>query len=120
MNKVHVDDDNDYYENSNLEVDTNNAGKFISTHDTVFTAPFLVVVYVFYFGIFHSLANLPLGDKLLYGIHQRFWMQPNVLLFCFAGVGFNYCTYAISYVLYFVHTLVASVFKKNFFENVST
>lgn len=27
---------------------------------------------LFYFGIFHSLANLPLNDKLLYGIHQRY------------------------------------------------
>lgn len=49
----------------------------------------LVLIYIFYFLIFHNLANLPLGDKLLFGVHQRFWMQPNVLLFIIAGVGFD-------------------------------
>ena len=43
----------------------------------------------FYFGVFHSLSNLPLSDKLLYGIHQRFWMQPNVVTFIWVGIGFN-------------------------------
>jgi hypothetical protein len=43
----------------------------------------------FYFAVFHSLSNLPLSDKLLFGIHQRFWMQPNVLTFICFGVGFN-------------------------------
>eukprot|EP01041_Mallomonas_annulata_P009255 gene9255-19212_t len=49
----------------------------------------LLATQVFYFSIFHSLANLPLGDKLLFGVHQRFWMQPNVLLFVWAGMGFD-------------------------------
>ena len=94
------DDSNDNNNNSDMEK------LFIDTNETVFTAIILVVVYVFYFCIFHSLANLPLGDKLLYGIHQRFWMQPNVLLFCFAGVGFNYCMYATSYIIYLVYNFL--------------
>lgn len=49
----------------------------------------LVFTQIFYFSFFHSLANLPLSDRLLYGVHQRFWMQPNVLFFCWAGIGFN-------------------------------
>mmetsp|Transcript_21880 Transcript_21880/g.41176 ORF Transcript_21880/g.41176 Transcript_21880/m.41176 type:complete len:773 (-) Transcript_21880:59-2377(-) len=43
--------------------------------------------WVFYLCVFHTLANLPLSNPLLYGVHQRFWMQPNILFFIFAGVG---------------------------------
>jgi hypothetical protein len=32
--------------------------------------------------------GMTLKDKLLYGVHQRFWMQPNVLLFIWSGIGF--------------------------------
>lgn len=39
------------------------------------TQAVLVGTLVFYFIVFHSLSNLPLKDKLLYGVHQRFWMQ---------------------------------------------
>ena len=49
----------------------------------------LLITQIVYFGVFHSLANLPLGDKLLFGVHQRFWMQPNVLLFTWSGLGLN-------------------------------
>jgi len=47
----------------------------------------LVATQLFYFLVFHSLANLPLSNRLHFGIHQRFWMQPNVLFFAWAGVG---------------------------------
>ena len=49
----------------------------------------LIVTFVFYFLIFHSLSNLPLDNRLLYGVHQRFWMQPSVILFAIGGLGFN-------------------------------
>lgn len=49
----------------------------------------LIATQTFYFAVFHSLSNLPMTDRLLYGIHQRFWMQPNVLLFLWAGLGVN-------------------------------
>jgi hypothetical protein len=73
----------------------------INQDEVKFTPLILVLIYIFYFIIFHNLANLPLGDKLLFGVHQRFWMQPNVLLFIIAGVGFdilskllkNFCVY---------------------------
>ena len=52
----------------------------------------IVLSLLFYLIGFHSLANLPLQDKLLYGIHQRFWMHPNVLSFTVGGVGlFHFC-----------------------------
>jgi hypothetical protein len=52
--------------------------------------PFVfVLTEVFYICVFHSLSNLPLSDKLLYGVHQRFWMQPNILVFIWIGIGFN-------------------------------
>lgn len=42
---------------------------------------------IFYLVVFHSLANLPLSNPLLFGIHQRFWMHPNVLLHILIGIG---------------------------------
>lgn len=41
----------------------------------------------FYLVVFHSLANLPLSNKLLFGIHQRFWMHPNILVYILLGIG---------------------------------
>jgi hypothetical protein len=57
--------------------------------DARWTPLILLITQCFYFAIFHTLSNLPLGDKLLFGVHQRFWMQPNVLLFTWTGIGFN-------------------------------
>jgi hypothetical protein len=52
--------------------------------------PFILfLTQIFYLCVFHSLSNLPLSDKLLYGVHQRFWMQPNILIFIWIGIGFN-------------------------------
>lgn len=39
------------------------------------SAVVLLITFFFYFLVFHSLSNLPLDDPLLYGVHQRFWMQ---------------------------------------------
>mmetsp|Transcript_22180 Transcript_22180/g.68136 ORF Transcript_22180/g.68136 Transcript_22180/m.68136 type:complete len:738 (+) Transcript_22180:98-2311(+) len=38
-----------------------------------------------YVCVFHTLANLPLASPLLYGVHQRFWMQPMIIFCIFAG-----------------------------------
>lgn len=37
--------------------------------------------------VFHWLSNMPLNDPLLFGVHARFWMQPNILMFTFCGIG---------------------------------
>lgn len=50
----------------------------------------LVAIYAFYMVVFHSLSNLPLNEALLYGVHMRFWQQPNVIAFVWLGVGFQY------------------------------
>ncbi len=39
--------------------------------------------------MFHTLSNLPLGEGLLYGVHMRFWQQPNVIVFIWLGVGLS-------------------------------
>ena len=49
----------------------------------------LVALLIFYLVVFHTLANLPLHNPLLFGVHARFWMQPNVIMFALAGVGLN-------------------------------
>lgn len=50
---------------------------------------------LFYLVVFHSLANLPLQNKLLFGIHQRFWMHPNIICFIIGGVGLSYAVQCV-------------------------
>eukprot|EP00937_MAST-01D_sp_MAST-1D-sp2_P005264 g5264.t1 len=50
----------------------------------------LLGMYSFYLLVFHSLANLPLKEGLLFGVHMRFWMQPNAIFFVWVGVGFDF------------------------------
>lgn len=52
-----------------------------------FPALVVLMLPVVYFSVFHSLSNMPLTDKLLYGVHQRFWMQPNITVFASLGIG---------------------------------
>ena len=41
-----------------------------------------------YLLVFGTLANLAYDNALLYGVIARFWQQPNILLFAWAGLGF--------------------------------
>ena len=47
----------------------------------------VLLALIFYLVVFHSLSNLPLSNPLLFGIHQRFWMHPNILMFILIGIG---------------------------------
>jgi len=49
----------------------------------------ILVSLVFYLVVFHSLANLPLNNDLFFGIHQRFWLHPNLISFVLAGLGLS-------------------------------
>ncbi|KAH9197880.1 hypothetical protein AeNC1_000157 [Aphanomyces euteiches] len=49
----------------------------------------ILFVYVFYLVVFHSLSNMPLTEGLLYGVHMRFWQQPNIILFLWGGIGLS-------------------------------
>ena len=72
-------------------------GTKLLDHDWRRKAPLaLVASQLFYFFVFHSLANLPLSNRLHFGIHQRFWMQPNVLTFAWSGVGFAACVHYLT------------------------
>ena len=62
----------------------------VSPIEANYTPWVIVLTQAFYFLVFHNLANLPMGDKLLFGVHQRFWMQPNVVTFALCGVGFGH------------------------------
>ncbi|ETV78915.1 hypothetical protein, variant 2 [Aphanomyces astaci] len=46
-------------------------------------------MYTFYLIVFHALSNMPLTEGLLYGVHMRFWQQPNIILFVWGGVGLD-------------------------------
>ncbi|TYZ68515.1 hypothetical protein PybrP1_008269 [[Pythium] brassicae (nom. inval.)] len=56
----------------------------------------LLFTYAFYLLVFHSLANLPLSEGLTYGVHMRFWQQPNVLVFVWLGVGFDTIVHVVT------------------------
>mmetsp|Transcript_39037 Transcript_39037/g.57329 ORF Transcript_39037/g.57329 Transcript_39037/m.57329 type:complete len:789 (-) Transcript_39037:593-2959(-) len=68
----------------------------VAEWDTSDVGRSLVSSLVFYLVVFHTLANLPLSEPLLFGVHQRFWMQPNILCFIFIGVGLTKCAQIIS------------------------
>lgn len=59
----------------------------------------LLFTCAFYLVVFHSLANLPLSEGLTYGVHMRFWQQPNVLVFIWLGVGFDTIVHVVTHQL---------------------
>ena len=63
-----------------------------------YTPTVLILTQGFYLTVFHGLSNLPLSDPLLYGVHKRFWMQPAVLTFYWAGIGYLLLAEGIEYV----------------------
>ena len=70
-----------------LLIDINRHYETIDEGNSTFST--LKVVYnclIFYLVVFHSLSNLPLSNPLLFGIHQRFWMHSNILMFIIIGV----------------------------------
>lgn len=73
----------------------------------------LVITLAFYITVFHSLSNLPLSDKLLYGVHQRFWMQPNIIVFILAGIGFHRGNMMIISIFRYILNIYSSQGKKN-------
>lgn len=50
----------------------------------------LFVALAVYLIVFNWLSNMPLDDPLLFGVHARFWMQPNIVVFVFCGVGISW------------------------------
>ena len=51
----------------------------------------LVACWVFYLGVFHGLANMPLDDDVLFLVHARFWQQPSIFVWLLAGIGIARC-----------------------------
>ncbi|RHY89812.1 hypothetical protein DYB26_012536 [Aphanomyces astaci] len=67
--------------------------KTLSTYALYFVVGLLPLavafMYTFYLIVFHALSNMPLTEGLLYGVHMRFWQQPNIILFVWGGVGLD-------------------------------
>jgi len=49
----------------------------------------IVLSWLFYLVVFHSLSNTPLDVPMFFGVHQRFWQQPNAVAFLLAGLGLH-------------------------------
>lgn len=63
-------------------------GFLASWDDAGSSAPIaLLVALSVYLTVFNWLSNMPLDDPLLFGVHARFWMQPNIVVFIFCGIG---------------------------------
>ncbi|GMF57577.1 unnamed protein product [Phytophthora fragariaefolia] len=60
---------------------------------------FVITMYLFYMVVFHSLANLPISEGLIYGVQMRFWQQPNVVIFAWFGIGLGFITNLLSQVV---------------------
>jgi hypothetical protein len=61
---------------------------FSITNNTIsFTTISIVTCFVFYLLVFHCLSNLPLSSPMPYEVHRRFWMQPNLIVSFFIGIG---------------------------------
>lgn len=60
---------------------------------------FMIAMYSFYMVVFHSLANLPISEGLIYGVQMRFWQQPNVVVFTWFGIGLGYIANLFSQVV---------------------
>ena len=87
---------------------------------------FLGVALIFYLIIFHSLSNLPLHQKLLYGVHQRFWMQPHILAFILVGYGLSFLCLVISRyttkrnIIIVLFALASFSFKRGYISSVQS
>lgn len=49
----------------------------------------LLLVWLAYNNFFNYLSNLPIDKPLFYGVQQRFWIQPLIIVCIFIGVGFR-------------------------------
>lgn len=67
----------------------------VAAAKAVYTPAVLIAALLFYLAVLHSFSSLPTGDELLLPALQRFWMQPNVLVFYWAGVGLFYLLHTI-------------------------
>lgn len=50
-------------------------------------ARLLIIAWVFYVVVFHSLANMDLSNRLFYDVQSRFWLLPNIILAIMMAVG---------------------------------
>ena len=58
-----------------------------------FLARALACCHIFYVIVFNVLANIPLTQPLAKAVHSRFWMQPNLVLAIWGGIGFSSVSY---------------------------
>jgi hypothetical protein len=66
----------------------------------------LLFMYIFYMVVFHFLSNLPIEQALFFGVHIRFWMQPNAICAVFVGVGMLCAAPLSLYLVNFCRVLV--------------
>ena len=72
----------------------------LSTHSrkgSYWSFIFLAFSWMFYLVIWNAvLSNIPLSAPMPYGVHARFWMQPNITFYIFVGLGMSSVTTFVS------------------------
>jgi hypothetical protein len=68
---------------------------------------FLFIILCSYCLLFHSLSNLDLTTELTFGVHARFWMQPNIIAFIFIGIGFYTVLHYLTKCLHLLSTQIS-------------
>jgi hypothetical protein len=52
----------------------------------------IIMLWLFYVLVWHCvLSNLPLNSPMPFAVHSRFWMQPNLVICLFIGIGAAAC-----------------------------
>jgi len=61
----------------------------------------ILTLWLFYVIVWHSiLSNLPLNSPMPFAVHSRFWMQPNLVLSLFIGIGGATCLEILDYLIF--------------------
>ena len=88
----------DYFSNQYFSSYCILVGVFVSLIRGKASGQIVVALWLFYLITFHSLSNLDLSTPLTYGVHERFWMQPNICTYFFLGIGIAYVLLVLQYV----------------------
>jgi hypothetical protein len=71
----------------------------------------LLLVFSFYTLTWHGiLSNLPLSSPMPYGVHARFWLQPNILICIFIGFGISFIQEKITKIIQITEGKLFEVF----------
>lgn len=80
---IGLENEQDNYDKSPEAAISSNSSNMVSMK-------IVIATWLFYVSIWHGvLSNLPLNAPMPYGVHARFWMQPDIFVYALAGAGLS-------------------------------